>query len=366
MSEWSCPFDACNVVFPAKTALDAHIQHTHISVEPPLSSSSQPPKSTISVIITSGSPAASSHSSDDDSSSSDSAQRVPSRDLPDVSTILDRLEMPEDPLSTVGQVNDKLLLKLSAQTRLSEIKSINLRDVCISQFRPSENLHLAALSHLEFLDLSKNFISNLSGVAILTHLRVLKLDSNQLHAINELFELKRLKVLTVEKNFLKSIRGFPVFESLKELSLAHNRLISEEELLESLLPQPKLRVLRIEGNPLMRRTRHMRYRLLKKLHLSSLDNEEITMLDYDIATSLEAHPRDMAFRRRRNSAVEEITGEKTEEMKTKLKDEIGYDFNFRRVLASLKRKLGPEYEATLDGLITKVLARSFRDKLSIP
>lgn len=349
MSLWSCPFDACHVAFPSKPLLDEHLQSVHIVEDSP--------HPQFNVVISAATP-----SSSDESSSCDSAQRVPSRDLPDVSAIIDLLGMPEDPLSTVGQVTDELLLSLSGQHRLREVKSVSLKDVGLSQFKSNQKLHLNEVKNIVELDLGHNYIADLEGVAELASLRVLKLNYNQIHSISSLFRLPNLKTLCVSHNYLRSIRGFPLFPRLKTLEIAHNRLISEEELFECLLKQPKLKVLSIDGNPLMRRTRHMRYRLIGKLQLRELDSEEITQLDYSIARSIDSGAREVAMRMRRGSAVEEMTVSKAEEMKTRLRDEVGFDFTFRRLLAALKLKLGTDYDSALNSLISRVHDRVIGDK----
>lgn len=349
MSLWSCPFDICHVAFPSKKTLDDHLESVHIVEHSP------PPQFNIVV-------SAASHSGSSSSSSSDSAQRVPSRDLPDVSTIIDLLGMPEDPLSTVGQVTDLLVLQLSGQHQLKDVKSLSLRDVGLSQFKSTEHLHLSEVRTLLELDLANNYISDLAGVAELASLRVLKLNYNQIHSISALFRLANLKTLCVSHNYLRSIRGFPTYPNLKTLEMAHNRLISEEELLESLLKQPKLRFLAIDGNPLMRRTRHMRYRLIGKLQLVELDSEEITQIDYSVARDVEIGAREVVVRTRRGSAVEEMTEGKAEEVRARLRDEVEFDFTFRRLLAALKRKLGTDFDSALDSLIGRVHERVIGDK----
>lgn len=331
----------CHIAFPSKQTLDDHLESVHI-VEHSLPAQ-------FNIVVSKASSRSSS-----DSSSSDSAQRVPSRDLPDVSTIIDLLGMPEDPLSKVGQVTNELVLGLSGQQMLKDVKSLSLGDVGLSQFKSTDRLHLREVRSIVELDLGNNYISDLGGVAELASLRVLKLNHNQIHSISGLFGLTNLKTLCVSHNYLRSIRGFPSFLNLKTFEIAHNRLISEEELLDCLLKQPKLRFLAVDGNPLMRRTRHMRYRLIGKLQLQTLDSEEITQLDYSIARSIEVGAREVVVRMRRGSAVEEMTGGKAEEMRTRLRDEVEFDFSFRRLLAALKRKLGADYESTLNSLISQV------------
>jgi hypothetical protein len=68
------------------------------------------------------------------------------------------------------------------------------------------------------------------------------------------------------------------------------------------------------------------------------------------------------MRMRRGSAVEEMTVSKAEEMKTRLRDEVGFDFTFRRLLAALKLKLGTDYDSALNSLISRVHDRVIGDK----
>ena len=349
---WRCPFQACSLVFGATETLEEHMQLLH----PETLQGSQSGQALSSDFSLSGY---------DDSSSSDSAQKVPSRELPDVSSIIDYLSVPEDPYSTVGPITDRLVLKLTHQTHLSDVRSLSLRETSISQFHPSDKLHLHSFNQLEHLDLSKNFISNLSGVAICRNLRVIRLDFNQIHSISDLFSLKKLEIVSIERNYLQSIRGFPAFPRLKELFLSHNHLLSEEEVIECLSEQSKLSVLSIESNPFMRRIRHMRYHLLNKLHLEVLDQEPITVLDYSIAASLDMNTKEMETRRRKHSDFEEIKQDKAEEMKEKLKIAVMIDCNYRGILAELKRKQGARYELALNELIDAVISRAIDQRLSI-
>ena len=348
MSLWRCPFDPCDRRFSDKEAMESHMLSEHVEIE------ESTPK--IKVAISSAS------SEMDDSSVESLAERVPSREVPNVSSIIDYLSMPENPLSVFGQLSRDLILRITGTKSLCEVTTLVIKDVGFSQFKTSEKLNLGELKRIEELNLSDNYLQDLSGLSALLTLRMLYLDSNQIHSISPLASLVNLQLLSISHNFIKSVRTLPSFTELREINLNHNHLVSETEVLEALQRQPKLENVSLEGNPFMKRDRHMHYKLIGKLQLHNLDSEEVTQLDYSIAQSISVGNRGgMESRQRRVSISESMTSNKAAQMQERLKDEILRDPLFKRIITELKIKAGSKFDEQLTGLVSLAVRRVNRE-----
>jgi hypothetical protein len=87
------------------------------------------------------------------------------------------------------------------------------------------NESLAAVRKLVFLDLYNNRVSDLSGLSLLSNLRVLMLGRNQISHIPDLRDLLRLDVLDLHGNLVSELgENLCSLSALRVLNLASNRL----------------------------------------------------------------------------------------------------------------------------------------------
>lgn len=103
--------------------------------------------------------------------------------------------------------------------------------------------NVTPLKNLTTLNLSYNYLSNLTCLASLPTLHTFIVAHNKLCTVKDVEELKECKELAV-------------------LDLSHNCL-DEPEIMDSVLhAMPNLRVLTYMGNPIVRKTRDYRYKIL--------------------------------------------------------------------------------------------------------
>ncbi|KAK2944983.1 putative outer arm dynein light chain 1 [Blattamonas nauphoetae] len=157
-------------------------------------------------------------------------------------------------------LNEKLYLhyqgfrKIENLDGMTELKALWLQGNCISKI---ENLEVC--SQVRCLYLQNNVIEKIEGLETLAELDSLDLSYNQIHRIEGLQNCKKLRSLSLTKNHLSSldaILGLRDCPSLSVLDLSQNDIPLEaaEQLVELLKSMTNLRVLRLEGNPVVRTT----------------------------------------------------------------------------------------------------------------
>jgi len=100
---------------------------------------------------------------------------------------------------------------------------------------------LEKLTCLKFLDLSGNFISNLSALANLTNLTVLNLTQNKIINILSLEKLTALKDLFISANKISDISALSNLTNITRLEIDINK-ISNISSIENLLSNPKVTI----------------------------------------------------------------------------------------------------------------------------
>eukprot|EP00741_Cyanophora_paradoxa_P024698 tig00000282_g23842.t1 len=130
---------------------------------------------------------------------------------------------------------------------LPKLKSLNLSNNKLKHLEGLDNL--PALSHL---DASVNQIEDLAGISSLSSsLTSLNLAGNALETIGDgLLQLSSLQSLQLQRNRLASVPGLAACASLTSLNVSHNKLEDLRHLVSTLAPLPRLSSLTASGNPL--------------------------------------------------------------------------------------------------------------------
>lgn len=205
----------------------------------------------------------------------------------ELGVILDRLTLPDNPMSSVGRLSDKLILHLSDQERLENVAVLVLSDAGLSDFSSNPDFSISSLVNLKELNLSYNYLTDIYELSQLVSVERLHLSHNMIASLLPLQRLRRLRYLSASHNQITSPEGLDNLPHLSELNLAANRLCDYDEVIPILKSLPCLELLQLSGNPLMGREAHMRYAVICQLQLRVLDGETVTNLDFDIALDVE-------------------------------------------------------------------------------
>lgn len=272
-ARFNCQFEGCTLTFTSRVDLEDHMQQAHIDQSPLLHYSTTTRSSECDM---------SPQSSGDFSSG-----MLPSEGSQDLSSILERLTLPENPMSSVGRLSERLILQVSDQDKLEDVTALVLSDVGLSDFGNNTSFTINSLVNLKELNLSYNYLTEIQELSQLVSLERLYLSHNMITCLLPLRKLRRLKFFTASHNQLTSPEGLETLPHLAELNLAANRLCDFNEVMPLLKSLPSLELLQLSGNPLMGREAHMRYAVICQLQLRVLDGEAVTNIDFDIALDVE-------------------------------------------------------------------------------
>ena len=270
MSALLCPFDNCQLSFRTPADLENHIDSRHVEY-----SELVPVPDTMT--------SASTYTVNQ--SFETSSSHLPSPASPNISSFLSGFTLPANPMSTIDLTND-VLLHITGQQSIDDITVVVLKDVGLSELGGSQTFDLGQLRNLKELNLNQNFLLDAGPLGQLTTLEVLSLDHNQIMHVGPLSPLVNLRSLSICHNHLAYLHDFPVFPHLNDLKLSGNQLKDYSDVVSALKRQPVLTSLCIDGNPITRQQKHIRYKLLECLNLQSLDEEEVTPFDYVIAVDV--------------------------------------------------------------------------------
>ncbi|EPQ28764.1 uncharacterized protein PFL1_03567 [Pseudozyma flocculosa PF-1] len=173
-----------------------------------------------------------------------------------------------------------------SRNRITQLASfgqlLNLERLDISHNQIETLSHLECLKHLHTLIADHVHVSSLDGINRLPGLVHLSLSGNLLRGVNlERTAWRDLETLNLSHNALITVRGLGTLRRLRSLNLDHNRL-SRVDLEPSM---PKLRAMRISGNPSLTSLDVLPARKLRTLYadycaLDSIQNlESLTRLD---------------------------------------------------------------------------------------
>lgn len=271
----------------------------------------------------------------------------------------------------------KAFFKIENLEAFDKLKILYLENNCISKIEG-----ISHMKNLNCLYLNNNVIEDISGLESNTELRILNLSNNKIRYLPELKTLDKLQTLTLDNNlFEKSIdlKNISCLASISVLGLNENHIDDEvvddnADLIDILKPIESLRVLYFKGNPLVRKIRNYRKKIIKELaNLTYLDEKPVDECE---RLSTEAFwrgglaeerkvrneyrlQRDFGHRVREINKANPIdTQKKKEQAELSLKNE--YLFK-KATLKEKKQKLLEEY-STSEG-VTK--SNIFRELLSV-
>ena len=262
-------------MFSSHLELEDHMQAEHIDRSPTFSPSFMDAYTCSSSIDNS--------QYDGDSSSG----FLPTVGSPNLSAVLDRLTLPDNPMSSVGRLSERLILHVSDQSHIQDVSVLVLSDVGLSDFSSNTCFTVASMCNLVDLNLSYNYLTDLTELMSLPKLERLHLGHNLIVSVLPVKKLVNLKYLSMPHNQLTTLEGLEGLPMLSELNLAYNRLCDFDSTILVLRSLPVLESLLLSGNPVMGREPHMRYAVICQLQLRNLDAESVTNVDFDIALDVE-------------------------------------------------------------------------------
>ena len=151
-------------------------------------------------------------------------------------------------------------------------------------FESHEKLKIDRFIGLEYLCLSHNKLFNLHGVGECVNLIDLNLSFNNIEDIYPLKNCTRLEKLWLSNNRISDIKVLSELKNLKLVSLYKNKLKSLDEIVVVFRQLPKLEELDLDRNPATKKYLY-KYDILYSLHLSTLDGEHVSEIDYELAKS---------------------------------------------------------------------------------
>lgn len=158
--------------------------------------------------------------------------------------------------------------KIAAKNHWILAEQISGRVNC-SKHGISDLTGIEALTNVTSLDLSINYLSNISPLSKLQRLEILKLSFNTIADLQPLLTLKQLKILTVDNNMVTDISALANLYQLENLSLQNN-LITDIAPLKGLT---ELQHLNLAVNNISDISSLAN---LRKLHYLSLLNNDVT------------------------------------------------------------------------------------------
>lgn len=199
----------------------------------------------------------------------------------DLSGVIASLSLPDNPLSELGDLTERKVLKWTEKPHIGAVDCLILSNQSFNSFKSTIRLDLTRLISLVKLDLSCNSIKSLEGVRECGNIRELNVSHNLVIEVSPLHKLIRLRRLDVSHNKIREITPLLGCINLKSLKISHNWVFQLENTLESLKQFRCLTELDIEGNICMIKTPESRDLLIRELWVKTLNGQGITAEDRD-------------------------------------------------------------------------------------
>lgn len=217
--------------------------------------------------------------SESSSSSLSDSDRSPSptesRTVNNLSSVLNTIRIPKNPLSEIGDPSEGKLLKITNSPTVGALTELKLNGKGLSHFESSQKLLLSRLYNLSILDLSNNYISEIGDICQCPGLTYLNISNNIICDISPLSSLIKLVTVKASFNKVESIQSLATCERLQKLKIDNNRLQDYSETVQVLKNLPNLKHLSIFSNPCMNKTKDAAKKLGQSLKILTLNNKVI-------------------------------------------------------------------------------------------
>ncbi|CAG9328253.1 unnamed protein product [Blepharisma stoltei] len=254
-----CPFD--DQSFDTRKELEVHIDKAHVNY-----------------LRDSDTKNCATSSFDSYPSSSEDCIGIPSwQSSRDLDVILKSIKIPENPLSDIGKLSEKRILKIAQTAFISDLRELNLSKRGLSTFDSNDRFDISKLSNLQVLDLSENYLTSLKGVGDCKNLTYLNVSKNSITDVTPLSNLQKLKIFKASKNKIKDISPLGKCKRLTELKLNGNLLVNFSVVLSIFKNFHRLSKLSIMNNPCMINLKNSRTEILSNLWLEELDRADVKM-----------------------------------------------------------------------------------------
>ena len=182
-------------------------------------------------------------------------------------------------------ISKQLLYDSTMMDKPEDIVELILRNEDLTDFNTSTDVDIEDLISLQYLSLSHNHIRDLNGVGFCLSLQELTINFNRVESLGPLESLVELRKLNASNNLIREVVSLRPLRKLTVLNLFKNRLYDLDTSLK-VLRDLSLVELGLERNPCMLQEEHSRYKVIRYLKIKSLDGEDVTDLDREIASDL--------------------------------------------------------------------------------
>ena len=187
------------------------------------------------------------------------------------------------------ELNEVLYLHYGGFVKIQYLDPfINLKALWLNNNAITKIEGLSSLINLSCLYLQNNLIEKIEGLDNLKNLKTLVLSFNYINKIENLENLNYLTTLEIDHNKIKEIENLKGVLSLKSLNILNlsNNDIDDTSFSDIIEQLPQLRVLRMEGNSVIRKMEnYRRILIIKNLELKYLDDTPIEENDRRLANA---------------------------------------------------------------------------------